>query len=160
MSQTRVGFGYDIHRLVDGRPLFVGGVEIPYVKGLLGHSDGDVLLHAICDALLGAAAGLDVGECFPDTDPAYEGISSVKLLEQTIARLREKGFAVGNIDAVVLAMEPDFKPFKKAMREAIGRVLGISVDSVNIKAKTNNGLGDVGKKEAIAGYAVCVITKE
>ncbi len=150
----RVGIGYDIHRLVDGRKLFIGGVEIPYVKGLLGHSDGDVLLHAICDALLGAMAEGDIGEHFPDTDPAYQGIKSAKLLEAVAKLLEKKSFKINNIDAVIIAQEPPFLPFKRQIQKNLAGILNINKDYINIKAKTNEGMGEIGRKEAIAAYAV------
>jgi len=157
----RIGFGYDIHRLVDGRKLFIGGVEIPYIQGLLGHSDADVLLHAICDALLGAVAEGDIGQHFPDTDPQYHGISSRELLKTVYSLIRKKNFLINNVDTVVIAQEPILSPFKKQMQEAIAGILNIKEDSVNIKAKTNEGLGEIGRKEAIAAYAVVtVISKE
>ncbi len=154
----KIGIGYDIHRLVEGRKLFIGGVEIPYIKGLLGHSDADALLHAICDAMLGAAGASDIGELFPDTDQKYQDISSVELLKIAGALLREKGFKIGNIDAVVIAQEPNFSPFKKLMRAKIAQTLNIGEESVNIKAKTNEGLGEIGAKEAIACYTVVLIS--
>lgn len=153
----RIGIGYDIHRLVDGRKLFIGGVEIPYIKGLLGHSDGDVLLHAICDALLGAIAGGDIGQHFPDIDPKYHNISSVELLKIVDDLIKEKNFAISNIDTVVIAEEPILLPFKKQMQQKIAQILSIKEDSINIKAKTNEGIGEIGKKEGIAAYAVVTI---
>lgn len=156
--EYRVGIGYDIHRLVDGRKLFIGGVKIPYIKGLLGHSDGDVLLHAICDALLGATAEGDIGQHFPDTDPRYHNISSIELLGMVYDLIKKKNFVIDNIDSVIIAQEPILEPFKKQMREEITKALGIGEDSVSIKAKTNEGLGEIGRKEAIACYAVVTIT--
>jgi len=155
--EHRVGIGYDIHRLVEGRKLFIGGVEIPYIKGLLGHSDGDVLLHAICDALLGAAGENDIGQHFPDTDPAYHGITSIELLKEVSRLLEGEGFVINNVDVVIVAQEPILLPFKDKMREKIATTLNIKPSSVGIKAKTNEGLGEIGKKEAIAAYAVTVI---
>jgi 2-C-methyl-D-erythritol 2,4-cyclodiphosphate synthase len=157
--EHRIGIGYDIHRLVQGRKLFIGGVEVPYVKGLLGHSDGDVLLHAISDALLGALSAGDIGEHFPDTDPKYQGISSSKLLKKVYALIKDKGYAVNNIDAVVIAQEPILLPFKKQMQERIAQLLEIEKGAISIKAKTNEGLGEVGKKEAIASFAVAILNK-
>jgi 2-C-methyl-D-erythritol 2,4-cyclodiphosphate synthase len=157
--EYRVGLGYDIHRLVEGRKLFLGGIEIPYLKGLLGHSDADVLLHAICDALLGAAALGDIGEHFPDTDPEYQGISSLELVKKVNNKIKEKGFLINNIDAVVVAQEPNLVPFKKKMQQTIAGVLNIKEDRVAIKAKTGQGLGDTGGKEAIAAYAVVSVNK-
>ncbi|MDP3732829.1 MAG: 2-C-methyl-D-erythritol 2,4-cyclodiphosphate synthase [Candidatus Omnitrophota bacterium] len=156
----RIGIGYDIHRLVDGRKLFIGGVEIPYIQGLLGHSDGDVLLHAICDALLGAVAEGDIGQHFPDTDPRYQGISSAELLKTVYSLIRKRNFLINNVDAVVIAQEPILSPFKKQMQQAIAGTLGIKEDSINIKAKTSEGLGEIGRKEAIAAYAVVAVSKE
>lgn len=150
----KVGIGYDIHRLVKGRKLFLGGIEIPYAKGLSGHSDGDVLLHAICDALLGASGFGDIGEHFPDTDYKYKGISSIELLKNVNTFIKNKNFTVGNIDTVVIAKAPNLLPFKKKMHGAIAKALRIKKGSVNIKAKTNDGLGPAGKNEAIASYAV------
>lgn len=155
----RIGIGYDIHRLVEGRKLFIGGVEIPYVKGLLGHSDGDALIHAICDALLGAAGEGDIGEHFPDTDPKYQGISSLELLKIVADLVRKKDYQIQNIDTVVIAQEPSLLPFKKQIRQSLAGTLNIKEDSVNIKAKTNEGLGEIGKKEAIASYAVVSLIK-
>ncbi len=156
--QYRTGIGYDIHRLVSGRKLFIGGIEIPYINGLLGHSDADVLLHAICDALLGAAGEGDIGEHFPDTDPAYDGISSTELLKTVYTLVKNKGFSIVNIDTVVIAQEPNLLPFKKQMQRKISGILDIKEDSVNIKAKTNEELGEIGRKEAIAAYAVVMLS--
>ena len=156
-----IGIGYDIHRLVEGRKLFLGGVEIPYLKGLLGHSDGDVLLHAICDALLGAVGAGDIGEHFPDTDPKYLGISSAELLSKVKSLIEKRNFFIGNLDTVVVAEEPKLAPFKKEIKETIARILSIKQDCVNIKAKTHEGMGEIGQKEAIACYAtVMLITRE
>lgn len=154
---SRVGIGYDMHRLVEALPLFIGGVEIPYIKGLLGHSDGDALLHALCDAILGALGEGDIGEHFPDTDQRYYGISSVELLKVVVELVKKKGFGVENVDAVVIAQEPVLSPFKKQMEANIAAVLGIKEESVNIKAKTNEGLGELGRKEAIAAYVVVML---
>jgi len=153
----RVGIGYDIHRLVDGRKLFIGGIEIPYIQGLLGHSDADVLLHAICDALLGAIGAGDIGEHFPDSDPRYDGISSAELLKTVYGLVTKKNLLIVNIDTVVIAQEPILSPFKKQMQQAIAGILNIKEDNVNIKAKTNEGLGEIGRKEAIAAYAVVTV---
>jgi len=155
--RLRVGIGYDIHRLIEGRSLFLGGVEIPYIKGLLGHSDGDALLHALCDAILGAMGEPDIGEHFPDTDPRYLGISSIKLLDETVSLMKRLGFTVNNVDAVVIAQEPQLSPFKKQIQKKIATGLGIDEGAVSIKAKTNEGLGEVGSKEAIAAYAVVML---
>jgi 2-C-methyl-D-erythritol 2,4-cyclodiphosphate synthase len=155
----RVGIGYDIHRLIEGRKLFIGAVDIPYIKGLLGHSDADVLMHAICDALLGAAGQGDIGEHFPDTDTRYSDIAGTVLLKKVSDLIREKGYTIINIDTVVIAQEPGLSPFKKQMRKNIAEALGIKEDAVSVKAKTNEGLGAVGNKEAIASYAVVSISK-
>ena len=155
----RIGIGYDIHRLVAGRKLFIGGLEIPYIKGLLGHSDGDVLLHAICDALLGAVAEGDIGQHFPDSEPRYTGIASAELLIKVYEMVKNKGYEVNNIDTVVIAQEPALADFKSAIRQSIAKILGIKPDHVSIKAKTNEGLGEVGRKEAIVSYAVVMISK-
>jgi len=157
--EHRAGIGYDIHLLVEGRPLFIGGVEIPYIKGLLGHSDGDVLLHAISDALLGAAAGSDIGEHFPDSDARYSGISSVKLLKIVQDLVNSRGYKIVNIDTVIIAQKPVLSPFKKQIKEAIAGALGIEADRINIKAKTNEGQDSVGREESIASYAVAILSK-
>ncbi len=153
----RIGIGYDIHRLVEGRKLFLGGVEVPYIKGLLGHSDADALIHAICDAMLGAAALGDIGELFPDTEAKYRGISSVELLGAVADLIKKRGFLINNVDTVVIAQEPALGPFKKEIRTKIARILRIKEEDVNIKAKTNDGLGEVGKKEAIACWAAVTL---
>jgi len=155
--QYRIGIGYDIHRLIGGRKLFIGGIEIPYIRGLLGHSDGDVLLHAICDALLGAVGEKDIGQCFPDTDPKYQGISSTELLKAVDSLIKNRNYRINNIDTVVIAQEPVLAPFRKQMQQAISGILNIKEDGINIKAKTNEGLGDIGSKEAIAAYAVVTV---
>lgn len=154
----RTGIGYDIHRLIEGRKLFLGGVEIPYIKGLLGHSDGDALLHAICDALLGAACESDIGERFPDTDSQYNGIASEVLLKDAADLIRKKGFQITNVDTIIIAQEPVLLPFKKHIQKNIARILEVKPDCVNVKAKTNEGLGEVGRKEAIACYSIVTIT--
>ena len=153
----RIGHGYDVHRLIAGRKLILGGVEIPYILGLDGHSDADVLLHAMMDALLGAAALGDIGHLFPDTDPAYKGISSLKLLAVVAARIREKGYEIGNIDATVIAQKPKLAPFIEAMRKETARVLQIDPDRLNIKATTEERLGFSGREEGIAVHAVCLL---
>jgi len=155
----RIGIGYDIHRLDEDRKLFIGGVEIPYVKGLLGHSDGDVLLHAICDALLGAASIEDIGSLFPDTDPKYHGAASKEFLEGVGNLLKERRFKISNIDTVIVAQEPTISPFRKQIQQSIASILKIKDDQINIKAKTNEGMGEIGKKEAIACYAVALLAK-
>ena len=146
----RIGMGYDVHRLVEGRDLIVGGVKIEYEKGLLGHSDADVLLHAIMDALLGAAALGDIGKHFPDTDPKYKGISSIKLLEHVGNLLSENNFFIGNIDATIIAQAPKFRPYIDMMNENIARALNIDIDQVNVKATTEEGLGFTGSGEGIS----------
>ena len=151
---TRFGMGYDVHRLVAGRRLILGGVDIPHSLGLLGHSDADVLLHAVADALLGAAALGDIGRHFPDTDPAYEGISSMVLLEQVARLLDEKGWKVGNLDATIVAQQPKLAPFIATMDANIARVLGILPGQVNVKATTEEHLGLTGTEQGIAAYAV------
>ncbi len=153
----RIGMGYDVHRLVEGRKLVIGGVDIPYEKGLLGHSDADVLLHAVMDALLGAASLGDIGVHFPDTDPAYRGIASGKLLAKVGRLLEEGAFFVENIDAVIVAQEPKMRPYIEAMRKNIADTLGILTSQVNIKATTEEGLGFTGLGEGIAAHAVCLL---
>lgn len=154
----RIGMGYDVHRLVEGRKLIMGGVEIPYEKGLLGHSDADVLLHAISDALLGAAALGDIGKHFPDSDPAYKGISSMILLQKVGQLLMEKGFLIENIDATIIAQAPKMRPYIDTMRENIANVLDIQVEQVNVKATTEEGLGFTGSGEGISSQAICMLT--
>ena len=150
----RVGMGYDVHKLVEGRKLILGGVDIPYEKGLLGHSDADVLLHAIMDALLGAAALGDIGTLFPDNDPAYEGISSIKLLEEVGRRIEKDNFVIENIDATVIAQRPKMLPYREEMRENVAKALKIDVSQVNIKATTEEGLGFTGAGEGISSQAI------
>ena len=154
----RIGMGYDVHKLVEGRKLIIGGVEIPYEKGLLGHSDADVLLHAISDALLGAAALGDIGKHFPDTDPAYKGISSIVLLEHVGKLLEENCFFIENIDATIIAQAPKMRPHIDTMRENIAKALGISVEQVNVKATTEEGLGFTGTGEGISSQAIYLLT--
>lgn len=153
----RMGQGYDVHRLVEGRKLVLGGVEIEYEKGLLGHSDADVLIHSVCDALLGAAALGDIGRRFPDTDPKYEGISSLKLLAEIGRMLKTMGCSINNIDATVIAQEPKLMPYVNEMRHNIARALDVSPGAVSVKATTEEGLGFSGRKEGIAALAVAVI---
>ena len=154
----RVGMGYDVHRLVEDRDLIIGGVKIPYEKGLLGHSDADVLLHAIMDALLGAAALGDIGKHFPDTDPKYKGADSMELLRAVKKLLDENKFAVENIDATIIAQAPKMRPHIDKMRENIAGALGIEINQVNVKATTEEGLGFTGTGEGISSQAVCMIT--
>jgi 2-C-methyl-D-erythritol 2,4-cyclodiphosphate synthase len=153
----KIGFGYDIHRLEAGRRLVLGGIDIPHGAGLVGHSDGDALVHALIDALLGALGECDIGTLFPDTDERYRGARSVGLLEAVTERLREKGGAVVNVDAVVVAEEPKIGPHAAAMKAALAPVLGLPAGALGIKAKTNEGLGPVGEKLAIACYAVALV---
>ncbi len=153
----RVGMGYDVHRLVEERKLILGGVEIPYEKGLLGHSDADVLLHAIMDALLGAAALGDIGKHFPDTDPAYKGISSIKLLEHVGKLLEEQNYVIGNIDATIIAQRPKMAPHIPQMRANVAKALQIEESQVNIKATTEEGLGFTGTGEGISSQAICAL---
>ena len=155
----RVGIGYDVHRLVPGRALILGGVKIPWEMGLLGHSDADVLVHAIMDALLGAAAPGDIGQHFPDTDPAYEGISSICLLEQVGRLLCEKGWKVENLDAILVAQKPKMAPHIPQMREKIAAALKIEEDQVSVKATTEEKLGFTGTLEGISSHAVCLLEK-
>jgi 2-C-methyl-D-erythritol 2,4-cyclodiphosphate synthase len=155
----RVGMGYDLHRLVEGRRLVLGGIEIPFAKGLAGHSDADVVLHSICDALLGAVALGDLGRHFPDTDPRYAGISSARLLETVLAEITRRGFEIENVDVTIVAEAPRLAPLLGAMRERVAELLRISPDRVNIKAKTNEGVGAIGRGEAIAAYAVCLLRR-
>ena len=153
----RVGMGYDVHRLTKDRDLILGGVKIPWEKGLLGHSDADVLIHAIMDALLGAAALGDIGQHFPDTDPAYKGISSIRLLKHVAALLSEKGYGIGNIDAVIIAQKPKMASHIPQMKENIAEALEIDMDCLNIKATTEEKLGFTGREEGIASEAVCLL---
>ena len=153
----RVGMGHDVHRLAEGRDLILGGVQIPWEKGLLGHSDADVLIHAIMDALLGAAALGDIGRHFPDTDPAYEGISSVMLLKHVAELLQENGYGITNIDATIIAQKPKMAPHIPQRRENIADALGIGLSALNIKATTEEGLGFTGRGEGIASQAICLL---
>lgn len=154
----RIGMGYDVHRLVEDRSLIIGGVKIPYEKGLLGHSDADVLLHAISDALLGAAALGDIGKHFPDSDPAYKGISSVLLLEKVGQLLDENSFLIENIDATIIAQAPKMRPYIDEMRANIANALKIDITQVNVKATTEEGLGFTGNGEGISSQAICILT--
>lgn len=153
----RVGYGYDVHRLVEGRKLILGGVEIPWEKGLLGHSDADVLLHAITDALFGAAAAGDIGAHFPDTDPRYKGADSGELLRMCGKELRELGYRIENIDATIVAQRPKMQPYIPVMRERIADLLGINVGQISIKAKTEERLGFTGAEEGMSAHAICLI---
>jgi 2-C-methyl-D-erythritol 2,4-cyclodiphosphate synthase len=153
----RIGFGYDVHRLLDGKPLWLGGVRIQHYRGSIGHSDADVLLHAICDALLGAAALGDIGTHFPDTDPAYKGISSSILLRKTGELLHSKGYGIGNIDTTVCLETPKIKPYVPEMQAIIASTLGIREDQVSVKATTEEKLGFTGREEGVSAYAVALI---
>ncbi len=155
----RVGMGYDVHRLTVGRKLIMGGVEIPFEKGLLGHSDADVLVHAVMDALLGAAALGDIGKHFPDTDPEYEGVSSIRLLEHVGRILEENGYVIENIDATIIAQRPKMRPYIDQMRENMAKALGIETDQVSVKATTEEGLGFTGTGDGISSHAICAIEK-
>lgn len=157
ISRVRVGIGYDIHRLEEGRRLVMGGVEIPHPTGLLGHSDADVVLHAITDAILGAAGLPDIGEMFPDTDPAHHNADSKKLLLKAMSRVQEVGFVVGNVDVVVHAEAPKLSPYKSKMAASIAEALGCTATQVSIKGKTNEGLGHLGRSDAIACTAVALL---
>ncbi len=159
MTNLRVGHGYDVHRLVPDRKLILGGVEIPWEKGLLGHSDADVLLHAIMDALAGAARLGDIGKLFPDTDPAYKGISSLKLLKEVGRLLGEKSFAVVNIDVTLLAQAPKVTPYKTQMEEKIAAALGLEPERINVKATTEEGLGFTGEGSGMAAHAVALVER-
>ena len=154
---TRAGIGYDLHRLAEGRPLVVGGITVPFEKGPVGHSDGDVLAHAICDALLGAAGAGDIGMHFPDTDLKWKGAASLKFLEHARTLVDARGLKIAHIDAVVICERPKLGPHFPAMREALARALGVSVDRVHLKAKTNEGVDAVGRGEAIAAHAIATL---
>ena len=156
----RIGHGYDVHKLVEGRKLILGGVEIPWEKGLLGHSDADVLTHALMDALLGAAALGDIGHLFPDNDPAYEGADSVKLLERVTAVLAEHGYRVGNVDVTVIAQRPKLAPYITKMRERLALAMGVELSRVSVKATTEEGLGFSGEGLGIAAHAVALIEEK
>lgn len=153
----RIGMGYDVHRLTEGRKMILGGVEIPFEKGLLGHSDADVLTHAVMDSLLGAAALGDIGKHFPDTDPAYKDVSSIKLLEHVGRLLEDNLYLIGNIDATIIAQRPKVGPYREQMRENIAKALKISTDKVSIKATTEEGLGFTGREEGIAAQSIALL---
>lgn len=153
----RVGFGYDVHCLVEGRKLILGGVEIPFEKGLLGHSDADVLLHAVADSLLGAASLGDIGTHFPDNDPAYKGISSMILLTKVADLIRECGYTISNVDATVVAQKPKILPYSQQMKFNIAKCLGIDTDCVNVKATTTEKLGFEGRGEGISSHCICLL---
>lgn len=156
----RAGIGYDVHKLTEGRKLIMGGVEIPHEKGLLGHSDADVLVHAVMDALLGASALGDIGKHFPDTDPAYKGISSLKLLGHVADLLRGNGFTISNIDATIIAQKPKMAPHIPQMRKNMAEVLGIPLSRLNVKATTEEGLGFTGSGEGISSQAICLLEEQ
>ena len=154
---ARIGYGYDVHPLAPGRKLILGGIEIPHGQGLLGHSDSDVLVHAVCDALLGAMGEGDLGRHFPSSDQRYKGISSLKLLQDVISKLKSKGFRIGNIDTVIVAQAPRLGPHLAAMQKKIAEVAGFKPDLINIKVKSGEGLDAVGKEEGMIAHAVCLI---
>lgn len=160
MSDIRIGYGYDVHQLEEGRKLILGGVEIPYEKGLKGHSDADVLLHAIADALLGALALGDIGTHFPDTDPAFKGADSRVLLRKSFQLIQEKGYKLGNIDATIIAEEPKLRSYINGMRKNIAEDLGSEIDKISVKATTSEQMGFVGKKKGMAAQAVILVIKE
>ena len=159
MTKLRVGHGYDVHRLVEGRALILGGVTVPFDRGLLGHSDADVLTHAVMDALLGAAALGDIGKLFPDSDAAYAGADSIALLERVTALLREHGWQVGNVDAAVVAQAPKLAPYIPEMRRRLAEAVGLDVDCVSVKATTEEKLGFTGSGEGMAAHAVALVEK-
>jgi 2-C-methyl-D-erythritol 2,4-cyclodiphosphate synthase len=153
----RIGFGYDVHSFSEGRELLLGGVSIPHDRGLLGHSDGDVLIHALSDALLGAVGKGDIGFYFPDTDPSTTGIDSRKILEHVLGIVKERGLRISNIDTVIVCETPKIGPFRDDIRKNLALITGIETDRISVKAKTSEGLGFIGRKEAIAVYAVCLL---
>jgi 2-C-methyl-D-erythritol 2,4-cyclodiphosphate synthase len=155
--KMRIGYGYDVHPLGAGRPLILGGIEIPHSKGLLGHSDSDVLVHAICDALLGAMGEGDLGRHFPSSDPRFKDISSLKLLEDVVAKLRKNSYRIVNIDTVIVAQAPRLSTFLAAMQKRVAEVLGVDPDLLNIKVKSGEGLDAVGREEGMMAHAVCLI---
>ncbi len=159
MNKYKVGFGYDIHRLVKGRKLFLGGILIPYPQGLLGHSDADVLMHAICDSILGALGEKDIGEHFPDTDLKYKNIASSKLLKVVAKLMKKNGFLLANLDTMIIAEKPKISKFKDKMKINIAKILATKKGNINIKASTNEGLGLIGSGKAIAAYALVLLTK-
>lgn len=158
--ENRIGFGYDVHRLVEGVPLRIGGVTIPHLKGSLGHSDADVLIHAICDALLGAAALGDIGSHFPDTDQEYKGINSLLILEKTIALIKKSGYKISNIDSTICLQVPKIKSFIEDMRSTLSKSIGIEKTQISVKATTEEKLGFTGSEDGISAYAVVLIWKE
>ena len=156
----RIGHGYDVHRLVEGRALILGGVEIPYEKGLLGHSDADVLTHAVMDALIGAVGLGDIGKHFPDTDPAYKGADSLKLLDHVMLLLEKNGWKVGNVDATIIAQRPKLAPYIPEMRENLAGRMGVEIDRVNVKATTEEKLGFTGSGDGMSSHAVCLLYRK
>ena len=159
-TNCRVGLGHDVHRLVPGRPLIVGGVKIEFDRGLEGHSDADILLHAVTDALLGAAGLGDIGEAFPDTDPAYAGIDSAVLLARTLERVTAAGWRLVNLDCTIFAQRPKLSPYKSAIRQRLAELLGVSTEVINVKAKTGERVGPIGREEALAADAVVLLERE
>lgn len=155
----RIGHGYDVHRFAEDRKLYIGGIEIPHTKGLLGYSDADVLLHAVCDALLGAAALGDIGKHFPDNDPSFKNIDSKLLLKRTVELIKDKGYSVGNIDCTVIAQKPKLAPYIQDMKNCIADMCCTDSDNVNVKATTEEKLGFTGREEGISAHAVCIIKK-
>ncbi len=159
-ERFRVGFGYDVHRLVEGKPLILGGVTIPNDKGLLGYSDADVLIHAVIDAILGALGKGDIGQHFPDSDPAYQGADSLTLLKKIVGLAHDKGFAVNNLDASIVAQKPKLSPYLNDMKERLSTVLEVDPDLLNVKATTTEGLGFCGREEGVAAYAVVSLVRK
>ena len=156
----RIGHGYDVHKVVEGRKMIIGGVDIPYDKGLLGHSDADVLLHAVSDAILGAITEGDIGKHFPDTDPAYKGADSMKLLEHVVRLMGERGYCLGNLDATIIAQQPKMAPHIQQMRQNIASVMNVAIEQINVKATTEEGLGFTGREEGISAHAVVLLVKK
>lgn len=157
--KIRTGLGYDIHKLEEGRTLFVGGVKIPFPKGLIGHSDGDCLIHAMIDALLGAMGERDIGQLFPDRDPEYRDIRSTELLKTIVLRLRKNKIEIVNIDSIIIAEEPELAPYISQMKDVLCSILGIEKDNLSIKAKTHEGLGEIGRREAMASWVLVLVKK-
>lgn len=155
----RIGFGFDVHKMVEGRKLIIGGIDIPYEKGLLGHSDADVLIHSIMDSILGALALGDIGKHFPDTDPKYKDISSMILLENVYNIMKDEGYMIGNIDSTVAAQSPKLASYIDEMRGNLARILNTSIENINVKATTTEELGFVGRKEGISSYSVCILER-
>ncbi len=156
----RIGFGYDAHRLVEGRPLILGGISIPFAKGLLGHSDADVLTHAVIDAILGALARGDIGQHFPDTDPAFKDIQSLRMLEQVLQWVREAGYQVNNVDSTIVAQKPKLAPHISGIQARLSEILGVPVHQISVKAKTSEGMGFCGREEGMEAFAVVSLVKK